>query len=669
MSVIGFVNPVSAGSHERPQQAAGSLDPSFGTGGIVTTSFTGGADGQVVAQQSNGQLVVAGPGEISTSLSLESITVGQVARYNADGSLDTAFGTNGTVTINNFFPFAIALQSNGQIVLAGATENSKEFSEFGLVRLNTDGSADDAFGGGLVSTSFISESSDSIAFGMAVQPDGDIVAVGGVGLNLSSLSSTGIGVARYTSNGTLDPQFGTNGQTIINVNASSASSVLIQSDGAIVITGEAGGTGSILTFLESSQFLLVRLTSSGALDGTFGTEGSVQTKVGSGSVAYEAALQSDGDIVVAGLALVGLSTDIALARYNSNGTLDTTFGSGGTVTTNFDGRLDSASSISIQQDGEIVVGGMSTSLSTITDTLAPASTLTPSSLSIVLELFVLGAGSESVVARYDTDGSLDTSFGTNGVVTTLIDNGSGAFSVIIQSDGNIVAAGASLQSSAEAFAVSRYIAGPAAGEFTLSSNNSTQSVAAGSSVDFTISAASVSGSTPPTSSIALSAAVSPSGSGITTTFNPASVNAGSSSTLDVAAPSGTSPGQYTVTITGVAGSVTETTDVTVNVTAGPGFTMAFSTPTVTVNTGAKTTLTVEIERTGGLTGKVTVTAPATLPAGVSVKGATSVNTKAESASFTLKIKASAAAGTSQLTFTGTDKSGQTSSASIALIIQ
>jgi uncharacterized delta-60 repeat protein len=562
MLAIGFVNPSPAIGQEQPGQTPGALDPSFGTGGIVTTSFAGGAFGQVLAQQSNGQLVVAGPGRLSSDLSSQTVTVGQVVRYNTNGSIDATFGNGGTATINNFFAFAIALQQNGQIVLAGTTENSNDFDNFGLVRLNTDGSTDTTFGGGLVSTSFTSGASNCAAFGVAIQPDGKIVAVGGAGINLTSSSSAAIGVARYNTDGSPDSQFGIGGQTTINIANSSALSVVIQADGAIVLAGEVGGMGNVFMFASSSEFLLARLTSTGGLDPTFGNGGIVETKAGSGSVAYQAALQPNGQIVVAGVASVAPTTAIALARYNTDGSLDTTFGSGGTVTTNFDGRYDSGISVAIQQDGRIVVGGTS---------IPPIVPETLVGLSIVVELSTLQIGSRIAVARYNPNGSLDTSFGAGGAVTTLVDGGSAAVSVIVQADGSIVAAGSSLTGVAadyvtanesQAFAVARYIGGPLL----------------------------------------------------------------------------------------------------------PGFTLAFSSPEITASPGTKTPVTVEIERTGGLTGKVDVTAPTSLPTGVIIEGPTSVNTKATSAEFTLKIKSSAPASTTQLTFTATDKSGGTSSATLTLVI-
>jgi uncharacterized delta-60 repeat protein len=655
---------------ERPQQAAGTLDSSFGTGGIVTTSLTGGGLGQVVMQQpSDGKLIVAGLGAVGLTPSLQNVTSGGVARYNTNGSLDSGFGTGGTVTISNFYAFAGALDQNGKIVLAGTTENSAHTTNFGLIRLNTDGTTDTTFGGGLVSTTFTGGATDCVAFGLAIQSNGQIIAVGGSGITVTTLTAGSIAVARYNTDGSLDSEFGVSGEVAVNVTESTASSVVIQPDGAIVVGGESGGGGSILTFLTRAQFVLARLNPNGTLDTTFGNGGTVQTKIGTGAVAAQLALQSDGKIVAAGIGLAGVLSAIGVARYNTDGSLDSTFGSGGTVATNFDGEFDSGSSVAIQQNGQIVVAGMSTPTSAITDHLSPESHVSPANLSVVAGLFLLGPGSKMVVARYNTDGTLDTSFGTEGVVTTAVDAGAGAFSTLIQTDGNIVVAGAALESSSgpEAFALARYEA-EAPGEFSLQANESTQTVNAGSVADFTIDVQTLAGSTPPSGQVALTAAVSPSGTGITTSFNPASVSTGDSSTLSVTVPSTTAPNTYTVAITGTAGTVTETTSVTVTV-SGPDFSLGFSSPTINGSLGTKLPITVEINRTGGLTGKVKVTGPTSLPTGVILKGTGVVTTKGDSATFTLKIKSSAVAGSTTLEFTGTDKAGQTHTATVTLVIQ
>ena len=112
----------------------------------------------------------------------------------------------------------------------------------------------------------------------------------------------------------------------------------------------------------------------------------------------------------------------------------------------------------------------------------------------------------------------------------------------------------------------------------------------------------------------------------------------------------------------------KTTSVTVTV-SGPDFSLGFSSPTINGSLGTKLPITVEINRTGGLTGKVKVTGPTSLPTGVTLKGTGVVTTKGDSATFTLKIKSSAVAGSTTLEFTGADKAGQTHTATVTLVIQ
>ena len=155
-----------------------------------------------------------------------------------------------------------------------------------------------------------------------------------------------------------------------------------------------------------------RLLAAGSLDTTFNSVGWAATPIGAGiDVANAVAIQSDGKIVVAG----GSGSTFALARYNANGSLDTTFDGDGKLTTTFGGTSSAAYGVAIQSDGKIVAAGYSLSATNNQD-------------------FAL--------ARYNTDGSLDTSFDGDGKLTT--DFGlffDFAFSVAIQADGKIVAAG------------------------------------------------------------------------------------------------------------------------------------------------------------------------------------------------------------------------------------
>jgi uncharacterized delta-60 repeat protein len=178
------------------------------------------------------------------------------------------------------------------------------------------------------------------------------------------------------------------------------------------------------------DFALARYTSNGTLDATFGAGGTVTTDfAGGGDIGRSVAVQSDGKIVAAGRAVISGNSDFALARYTSNGTLDAGFGTGGTVTTDFAGSVDQAFSVALQKNGNIVAAGLA----------------------------LINGNSDFALARYTSNGTLDASFGTGGTVTTdFAGSGDQAFSVAVQRDGKIVAAGQAVVNGGLDFALARY---------------------------------------------------------------------------------------------------------------------------------------------------------------------------------------------------------------------
>jgi uncharacterized delta-60 repeat protein len=219
-------------------------------------------------------------------------------------------------------------------------------STVGLLAFTAAGSAapgdlDPTFGaGGKVTTDF---GGFDIASDVAVQPDGRIVVVGET---FSALNFWAI--ARYLPDGTLDAGFGTGGKTTTGFDAtsgSSATTVLLQSDGKIVAAGFARGIGAT-----TIGFSLARYETSGALDPTFGAGGTVFTPYG--GIAADAAIQADGKIVAVGSS----GPHFALVRYDADGSLDPTFGVGGEVITDF-GGADSANAVALQGDGRLVAAG------------------------------------------------------------------------------------------------------------------------------------------------------------------------------------------------------------------------------------------------------------------------------------------------------------------------
>ncbi|HJQ26179.1 MAG TPA: hypothetical protein VKA60_19845 [Blastocatellia bacterium] len=317
----------------------GSLDATFGTGGVVMTGFSSQDDiANALAIQDDGKILVGG-------YSVGSLDKPRfvVLRLNADGSPDVSFGYNGLwmVGIGAASVEALAIQPDGKIIAAG----SANFPIRGwrgqfIVRLNPNGTLDMTFGGYGYGAEFgqgvVLNPSAALggARAIALQPDGKII------------TSDGISLARYNPDGSLDATFGSGGITATSVTVSSLNALALQSDGRILV---AGG---------SPDFVVARYKSNGAPDKSFNGNGRVNTDFfGEDDAARALIIQPDGRLVAIGYASHQGNLDFALARYNGNGSLDLTFGTDGKVTTDFDGGNDVATAAALQSDGKIVAFG------------------------------------------------------------------------------------------------------------------------------------------------------------------------------------------------------------------------------------------------------------------------------------------------------------------------
>ena len=394
---------------------AGALDTSFnGTGKVTTTIGTFDA-GRSIAIQSDGKIVVAGYSSKPSGL------VFTVVRYNSDGSLDTSFNGSGKVTTRigqlDDEAFSVAIQADGKIVVAGFSYNGSNY-DFAVARYNSDGSLDTSFNGtGKVTTPIGSD--DDTGYAVAIQGDSKIVVSGRSWIG----SGFAFALVRYNSNGSLDTSFNGTGKvtTDIGGNDDSGFSMAIQGDGKILVAGYSYN-GS------NEDFAVVRYNSNGSLDTSFNGTGKVTTPIGiGGDLGLGMAIQNDGKIVVAGYSSE-INADFAVVRYNSDGSLDTSFNGTGKVTTPIGGGNDAGYSVAIQADGKIVVAGYS-----------------------------YAANADFAVVRYNTDGSLDTSFNGTGKVTTPIGTGDDfGYSVAIDGNDKIVVTGQSHIGSFDV-AVVRYI--------------------------------------------------------------------------------------------------------------------------------------------------------------------------------------------------------------------
>ena len=321
------------------------------------------------------------------------------------------------------------------------------------------GSLDLTFGGtGYVTTNY--SNSDDYGNAITIQADGKIIVAG--------TSGSDFAISRYNTNGTLDASFGTGGKVVTStgIYSDGSNSVKVQADGKIVVAGysmNAAGT--------NNDFTIVRYTSVGILDNTFGTGGIVRSPIGNGSLAYSLFINPNGKIIVSGTSFNGTYQSFAVVRYNSNGTIDNTFGTSGQVITHVGTGNDFAVCMAQQNDGKIIVAGYTDnnlntdiavvrydSLGSLDNTfgssgivitpigsasdIANAISLQPDGKIVVAGWSYNGSSEDFAVVRYDNNGVLDPLFGTSGVVTTSVSNFSdGARGIVVQSDGKIVTTG------------------------------------------------------------------------------------------------------------------------------------------------------------------------------------------------------------------------------------
>lgn len=389
--------------------ADGDLDPSFGDAGQLTTLFPVGSFATAVAMQSDGKIVAVGA---AAGASIDGEFA--IARYEPDGDLDGTFGDGGTVVTpiaggNGDEARSVAIQENGRIVVAG----TDSWRKFALVRYRADGELDDSFGAdGIVRTNFTP--GDDVAWDMAIQTDGRIVAVGAAGFGQS-----GFQLARYRTNGSLDPSFGDDGKVVTRYRGANARAVALQPNGRIVVAG-----------YNSFGLALARYRPDGRLDRSFDGDGMIGPMVTS-IFALAVALQPDGRIVVGG------DHDIfafGLARFRRNGRLDRSFGGDGIVREVVEGAEQGASGIVIQPNGRIVATGSS----------GPHEFGDPT-----VPRFVL--------IRRLADGHRDTTFGVHGEVTTFFEGGASSHGSTVDLDGRIVVVGGAGEGAIGSFALARYL--------------------------------------------------------------------------------------------------------------------------------------------------------------------------------------------------------------------
>jgi uncharacterized delta-60 repeat protein len=450
----------------------GTLDNTFGFKGSFTNAF-GFLGGQInaIAIRPNGQIVVAGQAADPSSFGLQDFAVEQ---FNPDGTQDLRFGFDGVVGTTipnvNLYVTGLAIQRSGDLVVVGSTTlNGTPFTNgFAMARYTPDGNLDSTFGSNGLATTFFPNAG---AAGVALTPHDNIVVAGTA---VDPVTGHGdFGVAEYLGHppappgppppelpppipppvyptfsrqfappppqpgpfGKLDPAFGTGGVVTGGPNLPAfAAGVATQADGKIVAVGDSSATGGIV---------IIRYNPDGSLDQSFGTGGVVNTVVGAGDFPGSVVIQEDGKVVVAAEEIdpVTFQFNVLVVRYDPDGNLDQSFGSGGSVITalsngqNFFMGTSSPGSVVIQspsnavtltEDGQIVVVGT-------------ASTTTPGG----------PQNTGLVIAEYDQHGNLVPGFGSAGlvIVTSFTDSAGNTFtapeanSVAVDGRGRILVAG------------------------------------------------------------------------------------------------------------------------------------------------------------------------------------------------------------------------------------
>jgi uncharacterized delta-60 repeat protein len=337
---------------------AGKPDPTFGNNGATLANFTPNGDVATAGTlQSDGKIVVAGYSGFNGG-------VFEVARFTTGGKLDTTFGGSGHVMTgfgngNGATPFAVAIDGQGRIVLAGASDivlgDLTQTSELTLVRYLPNGKLDSTFGKDGIDVFSTGPAASGVANAMAIQSDGKILVGGSIGSQFFA--------ARLTSAGALDATFGTGGVTKVNVKGAEnfaaptgACGVAIVAGGKIVLGGTKTDSSGF------SRFALTRLNPNGTIDASFGSNGITAAAFSQNSVAHAMTVQRDGKILLVGASTSapsnnGMNYTLA-ARYTSSGKLDATFNQNGQVTYDPTGDIvgvSYATAVAVQVDGGILV--------------------------------------------------------------------------------------------------------------------------------------------------------------------------------------------------------------------------------------------------------------------------------------------------------------------------
>ena len=423
--LLGVLGPASASA------ATWQLDTTFSDDGSLTTDIGGWGGVEALAIDSKGRIVAAGDSDIGNPPN--PIGVFTLARYKPNGSLDKSFGGDGIVTteIGGFsYATSVAIDRKRRIVVGGSSTATLPAtdSDFAIARYKPDGRLDRGFGDNGKLTVDFGGYEDGL-YTLAIDAEGRIVAGG-----FSAIGDTGgarFALARFKPDGRLDESFGGGGKVTTQIGSSSyANAVAIDAAGRIVAAGSSDPDDANDP---DSGFALARYNPDGSLDTSFDGDGTLTTPIGGApyAVARSLVIGPDGRIVAGGWGTTDNGEAFVLTRYNVNGSLDSSFSQDGKLMGTAGVSPNAANSIALDAAGRIVAGGLRFN----------------------------GSHSEFTVMRFERDGSLDAGF-SGGLITTVVGADSGAYALVLDHEGRIVLGGFSYSDgyAEQSFALARYTA-------------------------------------------------------------------------------------------------------------------------------------------------------------------------------------------------------------------
>lgn len=325
----------------------GSIDSTFKSGNIISVEEFTWESSYASIEQKDGKILIAG--RFYNGLNWDFM----LARFYADGRLDSSFAQNGFAIIDissDDRAFSIDLQNDDKIIIAGFVNINNW--DFAVLRFNSNGLLDNTFGNnGIVINDF--DGDIDVAFSIKTQSDSKIIACGWTFSN----ASWNFAMIRYNSDGSLDQNFGNKGIVITDVDNvyNTSHSIAIQEDGKYVVTGYRYFRERLDT-----DILLVRYNSDGSIDQSFGVNGFVTKDINRNEdFAWDVIIQSDERILVTGYTKSDSSKNVVTLRFNNNGQIDSTFGDSGVIITSIFGFDEEGRHLALQNDGKILVTGYS----------------------------------------------------------------------------------------------------------------------------------------------------------------------------------------------------------------------------------------------------------------------------------------------------------------------